>query len=964
MAIMSVLLIACMLSKLSSALRIPVINPYEGIELPVSHNQLTYSLATLGVLSQSNILSITFFLYDFETTQTEQVLITLKDSSQNTIAEFLKCRDSLSMRWYIDRSQTYPGQSYSAFSVTASIPYSPNQWHFISITLSKLNHFIKLTQTSKANTYPFRISTASELVTFHLPMSPDYSLIFQNSISESPSTVLSSMNLYDYNICQDSCVDVLYFGFMNRLYINRQFDLIMVENYFMNTPFESVGASKGSFLSIGDKRVYQWNVQDCEKEGDDLIGFYYRQGRNEYTLEIEVDINPDDLKSIEKERTYVKFEEDFEFRYQFEREDTVFCISDFNIISDSKVVLPYSLDKSNLRFDYEIYKMSVSRSSVESRYSFSIYYFGIPNTKKTAQPGVLYTYQLTVINTVVYIIDSTLSFSIIDCTTCTDDTNIITISPTALLTIQNPQSPLQFVIQLNINSKPYYSSVEIQFQDEIPAAKIHHFDRVHSNSEDLFILNIEFEDITYGNDDFGSHRIIVNSELDSEMYLENSLGNEMYFIWLPSFHKTITLDLELWNPANQKAEYIVSLYANQVPIVQDMNSSYKHYSGCLWEFSIQAVDPEADAILYEVHSNLSKNMPVFTQNTLSWYSDGTVQMFSIKVTDDTYEYVDHELLRNEWIQDITLTNDGVSPTVLELFHYCKALEYCVIHLDSKIYLQSSISHIYSSDYSQLNISGMYGYIKLSAVSNININLSLIDTECCHFIRQFSLYMSDELSITAIPTIYYTDVSSIAFPILYSDNVLLSSLYINLLPVSPDYTLNLESTQVSWNKLIEGRYYLRIISSKDETKLIGYLYLYSMITTPVKLSFFSDSDLIVVYSYAYQLNTYTCNIYTVISNTQSSFFPLLYYELISTKGAEVMNMSGVIHWKNPNEDDTLTLVVYNPAHWLVHDRSYILPHNWSASYTFEMKLSYYAVFSNIDPSYFMIYTGDKLEFAVK
>jgi hypothetical protein len=65
-----------------------------------------------------------------------------------------------------------------------------------------------------------------------------------------------------------------------------------------------------------------------------------------------------------------------------------------------------------------------------------------------------------------------------------------------------------------------------------------------------------------------------------------------------------------------------------------------------------------------------------------------------------------------------------------------------------------------------------------------------------------------------------------------------------------------------------------------------------------------------------------------------------------------------------QDDTLTITVYHPAHWLVKDLHHISPHDWSLTYTFNLNLSYYAEFSNIDPSYLMVYTEDKVEFPVR
>jgi hypothetical protein len=957
------LLLACIAFQLCLATRLEVISPYQGAEVPIQPNSLLYELSTLGVDSTWEIASFTFFYYEFQPADTVQVFMTFIDGESSTIGEIYIYKESIGIRWYLD-DEIYPGQTYFHPFISSYIPYSSLQWNFFTVTISKPNHYTKISRISALDSFPFRVSTTSELVYLKKPIAPGYSIKLQNTISEYPSIVISSLNIYDYNVCQDNCADLLYFGFLNTIKINREYEFYIFERYLMESPLASVGVSKGEFIRVNDMRIFKWRVEDCEAYGRDVVGFYYRDGSSTYNYGFEVEIEPDDLKLIERDELYVRFDEDFVFEYEFDREITVFCIHDLNRVTDTAVTLPYDLDNTNRRFDYDIYKISSTHTSIQSRYSFSIYYFGIPNTKKIAQPGKLYTYQLTIIQTLISLIDPSFSFSIIDCSTCTSYTNIISISSSALLTIQNPQAPLQFVIQLNINSKLYYSSVDLEFQDNIPAARIQRFDKVHSNVADLFMLRVEFEDDTYGTEDNGSHRMIVNSELDSEMFLENELGYPRYFVWIPTQHKETSIDIEIWNPAHKMAQYSVKVYANTLPEVEEMPASFKQYSGCLWKYSVEAEDGDSDTILYEVYSSLSENGPRFEDNVVSWVSDGSTQRFTIKVSDDTYSYIDEEFSRNEWVREITLTNDGTAPTVIMLYHYCKISDWCVIDLSEKIYLTSSIKHEYLSAISDLKISSIYSYILSPTPSVTVFDLTLLDQEYCNFIRPFTLYMLDDLIITPIPTIYYTSQSSITFLLSYSGSSISASLYLYLLPTSPSYSIDLDTTTLSWNNLNDNIYTVKIISSKEELKLMNYVYFYTMVTTMPSLNIFSDDDLIVLYSIPYRLPVYSCIIYIVITNTESDFLYLLYYDLESSRGAEVCNVSGVIYWNDPIQDDTVTITVYHPAHWIVKDLHHISPHDWSLRYTFKLNLSYYAEFTNIDPSYLMVYSEDKVEFPVR
>lgn len=956
-------LLACIAFKLCLATRLEVISPYQGAEVPIQSNSLIYKLSTLGVDSTWEIASFTFFYYEFQPADTVQVFMSFIDEENSTIGEICIYKESIGIRWYLD-SEIYPGQTYFHPFISSYIPYSSLQWCFFTITISKPNHSIKISRISAVDSFPFRISTTSELVYLKKPIAPDYSIKLQNTISQYPSIVISSLNIYDYNVCQDNCADLLYFGFLNTIKINREYEFYILERYLMDSPLESVGVSKGEFIRVNDRRIYKWRVEDCEAFGRDVVGFYYRDGLSTYTYGFEVEIEPDDLKAIEIDQLYVRFDQDFVFEYDFDREITVFCMHDLNRVTDTAITLPYDLDNTNRRFDYDIYKISSTHTSIQSRYSFSIYYFGIPNTKKIAQAGELYTYQLTIIQTLNYLIDASFSFSIIDCSPCTSDTNIISISNSALLTIQNPQAPLQFVIQLNINSKLYYSQVAIEFKDNIPAARIKRFDKVHSNVGDLFMLRVEFEDDTYGSEDIVSHRMVLNSELDSEMFLENGLGYPRYFVWIPTEHKETSINIEIWNPANKMAQYSVNVYANNLPDVEDIPGSFKQYSGCIWKYSVKADDADLDTILYEVYSSLAENGPRFEDNVVSWVSDGTTQRFTIKVSDNTYSYIDEVFSRNEWVKEVTLTNDGTAPTVIMLHHYCKISDWCLIDLSEKIYLTSSIDHNYSSELPDLKISSIYSYI-LSPTPSITVfDLTLTDQEYCNFIRPFTLYMLDDLIIIPIPTIYYTPQSSITFILSYSGSSISSSLYFYILPVSPSYSINLDTTTLSWNNLSDAIYTVKIISSKDELKLMNYVYFYTMVTTMPSLSIFSENDLIVLYSIPYRLPVYSCNIYIVITNTESDFFYLLYYDLESFREVEVCNVSGVLYWNNPIQDDTISITVYHPAHWLVKDLNHISPSDWSLTYTFKLNLSYYAEFTNIDPSYLMVYSEDKVEFPVR
>jgi hypothetical protein len=852
------LLLACIALQVCLATRLEVISPYQGTEVPVQPNSLIYYLSALGVESTWEVASFTFFYYEFQQADAVQVFMTFLDEENSTIGEIYIYKESIGIRWYLD-NEIYPGQTYFHPFILSYIPYSSLQWNFLTITISKPNHYIKISRISSPDSFPFRISTTSELVYLKEPIAPSYSIKLQNILSEYPSIVISSFNIYDYNVCRDNCADLLYFGFLNTIKINREYEFYIFEKYLMDSPLESVGVSKGEFIRVNDMRIYKWRVEDCEAIGRDVVGFYYRDGLSTYTYGFDVEIEPDDLKAIQRDRLYVRFDEDFVFEDKFDREITVFCIHDLNKVTDIAVTLPYDLYNANRRFDYDIYKISSTYTSIQSRYSFSIYYFGIPNTKKIAHAGDLYTYQLTIIQTLNSLIDASFSFSIIDCSTCTSDKNIISISSSALLTIQNPQAPLQFVIQLNLNSKLYYSQVALEFKDNIPAARIKRFDKVHSNVDDLFMLRVEFEDDTYGIEDIGSHRMIVNSELDSEMFLENKLGYPRYFVWIPTHHKETSIDIEIWNPANKMAQYSVNVYANTLPEVEEIPSSFKQYLGCLWKYAVEAEDADSDTILYEVYYSLSENGPRFKDNVVSWVSNGTTQRFTIKVSDDSYSYIDEEFSRNEWVREITLTNDGTAPTVIMLYHYCKISDWCFIDLSEKIYLTSSIDHKYSSPISDLKISSIYSYI-LSLTPSVTVfDLTLTDQEYCNFIRPFTLYMLDNLIITPIPTIYYTSQSSITFLLSYSGSSISASLYFYLLPASPSYTIDLDTTTLSWNNLNDSIFTVKIISSKEESKLMNYVYFYTMVTTMPSISVFSDDDLIILYSIPYRLSAYSCNI---------------------------------------------------------------------------------------------------------